>query len=120
MGASVSESYRVRLVARNEGIEYRDEKDVYRFNVMLKDKTWKVVLPCSKGDYYQEHELTDEERDVALPRIKRFLESKRYFGIFGPSYPVIFEREEPLSPEMQKIRSRVAEYWQWRAKSDGR
>jgi hypothetical protein len=91
-------SYQVRLVARNEGIDYVDEHDIYRFGVTFAEKLWRVSLPCSKGEGFRMHELTDEEAHVVLPRIKQYLESRRYFGIIGPTYPVIFERREWLHP----------------------
>lgn len=87
----MNEFYKVGLRARNEGIEYRDECDVYRFNVVLKGKRWTVYLPGSKGPSYQAHELTDRERGLILPRIKEYLERRRFFGVIGPSYPVTFE-----------------------------
>ena len=62
------ERYSIKLVARNEGIEYVDERDVYRFNVAFADKVWSVFLPCSKGKYYESHELTETERAVVGPR----------------------------------------------------
>jgi hypothetical protein len=55
------ERYSVRLVAKNEGIEYTDERDVYRFDVTFADKAWRVFLPCSRGKYYETYELTDED-----------------------------------------------------------
>jgi hypothetical protein len=86
----MNQRYSVKLVARNEGIEYIDEIDVYRFNVELADEKWRVFVPGSKGSNYQRHELTVEEQNTILPRIKKYLESRKYFGIFGPTYPVIF------------------------------
>ena len=87
----MQKGYTVRLVARNEGLEYRDEFDVYRFNVRLAGKKWTVVLPGSKGEHYVTHELSEEERATILPRISKYLGGRKYFGFFGPSYPVIFE-----------------------------
>ncbi|HEY1774182.1 MAG TPA: hypothetical protein VGH91_13420 [Gammaproteobacteria bacterium] len=89
----MSDDYKVRLVARGEGLYYRDERDVYRFNVSSRDKTWKVYLPGSRGEAYEPHELTDEERRRILPRIERYFRSEMYFGLFGSSCPVVFERK---------------------------
>jgi hypothetical protein len=100
----MSESFKVKLVARNEGIEYRDEHDVYRFNVSLRNQRWTVCLPGSKGESYQVHELTDEERLLILPRVKQYLEGRKYFGLIGSSYPVTFEREGPISDRMKEAR----------------
>lgn len=90
----MSAHYQVRLVARNEGIEYSDEYDVYRFNVELTDREWKVYLPGSRGKDYRAYELAGEEKDIVLPRVKKYLESRKYFGVVGPTYPVIFERKQ--------------------------
>src|ERR1700677_550566 len=102
------EHYSVRLVARNEGIEYTDERDVYRFDVAFADKAWRVFLPCSRGIYYESHELTDEERAVVLPRITKYLGGRKHFGFFGSSYPVTFNRASTVSPEIQEARRRAA------------
>jgi len=88
------ETYQIRLTARNEGIDYVDEQDIYRFGVALTDRVWRVFLPGSKGEKFGMHELTEAEVSVVLPRIKQFLESRKYFGIIGSTYPVIFEQRE--------------------------
>jgi hypothetical protein len=108
----MSESYKVKLVARNEGIEYRDERNVYRFNVALANERWTVYLPGSKGESYQVHELTDEERLLILPRIEKYLEGRKYYGLVGPSYPVTFEREGPISDETKEARLRAARFFE--------
>jgi|HubBroStandDraft_1064217.scaffolds.fasta_scaffold302026_2 hypothetical protein len=107
----MKQNYSVRLVARNEGIEYRDEHDIYRFNTMLKNKKWTVFVPGSKGKYFEPHELTDEEQSTILPRIKKYLEGKKYFGFIGPSYPVIFEREGQVSIAIEASRLGARRYW---------
>ena len=96
MRVPVNGRYEVRLVAKNEGVKYVDENDVYRFNVALKDGKWRVYLPGSKGKDYRRHELTPEERKVVLARIKEYLESRRYFWLIGPTYHVVFEDAGPL------------------------
>ncbi|MHB8812619.1 MAG: hypothetical protein ACYDAE_05085 [Steroidobacteraceae bacterium] len=116
----MDEGYSVKLVARNEGIEYRDEHDVYRFNLRLTNKTWTVSLPGSKGRNYQPHELTDEEQSVVLARVKAYLERRKYFGFVGPSYPVIFEREGPVSTAIAEGRMRASKYFDERDKADRR
>jgi hypothetical protein len=110
----MSKNYNVKLVARNEGIEYRDEHDIYRFNVSLKNQRWIVYLPGSKGDGYQVHELTDEERLLIIPRIKEYLEERKYCGVVGISYPVAFEREGPISDGMKGARIRAARFFEKR------
>jgi hypothetical protein len=108
----LKQRYSVRLVVRNEGIEYRDESGIYRFDVALKQKRWTVFLPGSKGEFFQIHELTPEECDRIEPRIIKYLENKRYFGFIGPSYPAVFAREAPVSEEIAQSRLRAAAYWE--------
>lgn len=112
--AIVKQGYTVKLVARNEGIEYRDELDVYRFNVGLTDGKWKVYLPGSKGENYQAHELTVQEKTIILPRIAKYLESRKYFGFFGPTYPVILEEEGSVSTAVAASRQRGSQFWERR------
>jgi hypothetical protein len=87
--------YKISLVARNEGIEYRDASGIYRFDVEPARRLWKVYLPGSKGDNYDIHELSDLERRTILPRIEQFLSTLKYFKWFGPTYPVSFVNHAP-------------------------
>jgi hypothetical protein len=89
----VHKSYSVRLVARLEGIEYIDEYDIYRFGVALINGVWRLYLPGSKGRYYEVHYLDEEEENRILPRIKAYLEAKKYYGIFGKRFPVEIVRQ---------------------------
>jgi hypothetical protein len=113
---SVNQRYTIRLVARNEGIEYRDESAVYRFNVRLADGIWRVYLPGSKGENYQMHILTDQERYTVLPRIAEYLERKKYFGFVGSTYPVAFEQEGPVSAWVDESRRKASLFWEHRKK----
>jgi hypothetical protein len=58
------------------------------------------------------YELTDEERSRILPRIEKYLVGRKYFGFIGPTYPVSFENEGPVSREVAENRRRAAEWWQ--------
>ena len=107
----MEKSYSVKLIARNEGIEYHDESGVYRFNVSLTEKKWVVYLPCSKGDFYQSYELNEAEYNKIIPHIVEYLENRKYFGIFGSTYPVIIEREGATSPQLEQSRQRASKYW---------
>lgn len=118
MKNSTKQDYSVRLIDRGECIEYRDANDVYRFNGWLKGKKWRVYLPGSKGEYYEPHELTNEEQAVVLPRIKQYLEGIKCFYFFGRTYPVVIEREPPVTPQIAATRRVVQEYWQRRKKAD--
>lgn len=107
----MGKTYSVKLVARNEGLEYRDECDVYRFNLFLTEKKWVVYLPCSKGESFKLHELTKDEYNKIIPRIIKFLENRKYFWMFGAKYPVIFERESDISPQIEQSRQQASKYW---------
>ena len=88
----VNERYTIHLVARNEGIKYVDDTDVYRFDVALIDRIWTLYLPGSKGPEYEIHELDEEEEKRILPRIIKYLQKMRYFGFFRVRYSVVIER----------------------------
>jgi hypothetical protein len=89
-----SDRYKIRLVARNEGIEYFDNVDVYRFNVALVGGEWRVYVPGSKGPDFEIHELDDEEKSRILPRISAYLKTIWWFGIFRRRYSVAVLRGE--------------------------
>jgi hypothetical protein len=108
----------MRICIPSRGIEYTDERDVYRFNVAFADKAWSVFLPCSKGKYYETHELTDQERAVVLPRITKYLEGRKYFGLIGPSCPVTFNPAPTVTAEVQEARRGAAEFWAQKKKLD--
>ncbi len=92
----MTDKFRVRLVARNEGVEYQDETGVYRFNVSLNDRRWTLFLPGSRGGSYESHRMDEAERSRILPRVIEFLEHIRWFGLFRRSYSVrIEERPAP-------------------------
>ena len=90
--AAMSSPFKVRLVARNEGIEYVDEQDIYRFDVSQVDGLWRLRLPGSKGKSFDTHELTADEERVVLARVTSYLRARKYFGIIGSTHPVIVER----------------------------
>ena len=81
-------NYRVRLTAKNEGLEYQDESGTYRFNVSLQDGVWTISLPGSRGDSYERYLMDQSERSRVLPRVIGFLEHVKWFGIFPRSYSV--------------------------------
>jgi hypothetical protein len=96
----MTESYSVRT-ASNKGVEYRDERDVYRFNAHVVNKKWTVYLPGSKGDYYQIHELTDDEQRIILPRIKKYLE-ENFCGLSGLRIRSRLSEKSPFPPQWRK------------------
>ena len=89
----MSDKYEINLISRNEGLDYEDEFGVFHFNVILDDGIWTVVLPCSKGDAFDEHCLTPEERLRILPRIKKYLSCIRWLGLFKRTYGVRISEE---------------------------
>lgn len=113
----MKEAYEVRLINKSEVIEYRDDADVYHFSAWLKKKRWTVYLPGTKGKYYEPYVLTDGEQKVIFPRIRSYLEGIKCFVWFGRSYPVVFEREGPVSPEMRALRRAIPQYLARRDKS---
>jgi hypothetical protein len=94
----MKEAYEVSLDPKGEVIKYRDEVDVYYFSLRRKKKKWIVYLPATKGEPHRRYELSEQEQKVIFPRIRSYLEPIKYFILFGRS-PVIFEREEPISPQ---------------------
>ena len=89
----MASDYTIALVARNEGIDYRDATTTYRFNFELSEKSWQVFLPGSKGDDFRICSLSESEAEIILPRIRAYLSSRKYFGLFGPTFPVLFVNE---------------------------
>lgn len=80
--------YTLRLTARQEGLEYRTATDVYRFDVALVGREWRVYLPGSKGEQFAPHELSAAEAAEILPRVVAFLEWDRLFGLRIRRYAV--------------------------------
>jgi hypothetical protein len=85
--------YRIRLAPKNEGIEYRDQHGVHRFNVAREGRVWILHLPGSKGDAYEPHELTAEEEARIVPRVTSYLSDIRWLGVFRRTYSVRLQRD---------------------------
>ena len=90
----MAESYHVRLIARNEVVEYRDELDSYWFDVNLVDKTWILFLPGRRGEISNVHELDADEQRRVRARITTYLSTIKWFGLFGEAF---FGRGEKAS-----------------------
>jgi hypothetical protein len=86
--------YSVKLVARNEGICYVDDYDIYRFDVTNAGRIWTLYLPGSKGPHYETHDLDEDEKARVLPRIIKYLEVIWYFGVFPRRYSVVIENKK--------------------------
>ena len=88
-------NFKIKLVARNEGIDYLDQGGAYKFNVGLHDNEWSLYLPASKDDCYP-YQLTDEELHRIVPRIREFLTKVKWFGLFGGPYTVkVIDQNKP-------------------------
>src|ERR1043166_4042491 len=84
----MSEShFRIRLAPKNEGVEYVDDVDTYRFNASLRDGAWTVELPPSS---LKQGSFTEDASAVIVPRIRAFLSKIRWFGVFPRTYLVEF------------------------------
>jgi hypothetical protein len=84
----VDREYSIRLVARQEGVEYRTATEVYRFDVLLHEGEWRLYLPGSRGEACTPHELTEREAAEILPRIEAYLRQDRLFGVPFGTRPV--------------------------------
>jgi hypothetical protein len=110
------ERYTVRLTARQEGLEYRTDREVHRFDVLLTGRQWQLHLPGSRGEGFTPYELTAAEEAEILPRLVRHLERDRLFGIPIRSYTVRVCRSPAprsrgaadLSPEQPVKRTSLA------------
>lgn len=83
--------YKIRLTARNEGLEYRDEYETYRFDVSLSGRGWVVHMPPTKGEFMV-NEMSESEESRVLPRVVNYLRTIYWFGIFPRRYSVRVER----------------------------
>ncbi len=85
---------RVRLTARNEGLECRVGGEVFRFGVELRGREWTLFLPGTKGEQFERHEFDREEELRILPALVAHLSRIRWLGIFPRSYSVLVQRGE--------------------------
>ena len=104
--------FKVRITARGEGVEYRDENGVYRFYASGGWRQWKIYFPCTKGDDYHLHEMNEEERATVLSNIRNWFQSKRVFGFFGPRYTVSFVTDGPICEQRARRLAISAKYFE--------
>ena len=90
----MADDFRIRLVAKNEGLEYEDPHGTYRFDLRREGKTWLVLLPGAKVGGAVRHHLTDDEKKRILPRVEADLKRIWWFGIWPSSYNVRFREHE--------------------------
>ncbi len=83
-------AYTIRLTARNEGIEYRNEQGPYWFNVALQGREWTLFVPGSKwlGSPEQPHPMSPDELQLIVPQLINYLSSIRWVGLFRRRYTV--------------------------------
>ena len=94
------EDYRIRLAPRNEGVEYTDSQGAYRFAVTHTAKEWAILLPATRGDNFEPHELSPDEEARILPRVSRYLSRVKWFGVFPRSYSVRFVHRQYAGHDM--------------------
>jgi hypothetical protein len=83
-------SFYVRLIDRNEAVEYRDENGVHAFDLRKKGREWTIYLPDSPDM------TADRERQV-IERTTKYLSRIWWFGVFPFRYTVRVERKNGLS-----------------------
>lgn len=85
---SKTKTYKIRLAAMNEGVDYMDDNGTYRFNILLKNKEWKLYVPGSFGENYEKHKISRDEEDIILDRIIYYLKQVKWLGLFRRKYTV--------------------------------
>jgi hypothetical protein len=78
---------RIRLAAKEEGLDYADESGLYRLNVYLAKKCWTVDIPgvrvADSGPWYP----TAVQREA----IRSYFFNMRLFGLISVGYTVAFQ-----------------------------
>ena len=83
-----TKKYEIRLASKNEGIDYIDYNGIYRFNIFLKNKEWKLYVPGSFGDNFEKYNISREEEEIIITRIVRYLKKIKWLGLFTRTYEV--------------------------------
>jgi len=117
-GDASGDAYHVSLVARNEGLEYRDRFGEYHFDVRKEGRRWLILLPGSWGADFQPHELTPDEECRIIPRLEKYLSRIWWLGVFPRSYSVGVAREEGWSRE-QELEQMQRQGWVLERRADG-
>ena len=84
----MSHPYKIRLVARNEVVEYQDKTGIYWFDVTLNKDTWTLFLPGKTGQIGHVETITDAEMERIVPAVTKFLINVKWFIFFGGPYKV--------------------------------
>jgi hypothetical protein len=85
----VAKEYSNRLIARNEGVEYRDAHNVYRFQLGRDGGEWILYLPPIP-------EIRDTNESLVIDRVKARLSRIWWLGIFPSTYTVRTEKAKAL------------------------
>jgi hypothetical protein len=85
----VAKEYSIRLIARNEGLEYRDAHGVYRFQLGRDGREWILYLPPIP-------EIRDANESLVIDRVKARLSKIWWLGFFPSTYTVRTEKAKAL------------------------
>ena len=80
--------FTVRVVARGEGLEYRDVYGLYTFDLGYKKRTYYLQVPGYAGPDSGKRVLSKQDFDRIIPRIIKKLSREKLFGIFTLHYRV--------------------------------
>lgn len=90
LNVKMDDTYKIEITHRGGALEYSDASGSYGFNAIPYKGIWEVSLLCYKGEKDIPEELTSDESKIIIPRLIKFIESKRRFGIFGKKYKAKF------------------------------
>ena len=74
--------FTIRFAARGEGLEYHDVYGVYRFDIGRKKGVYYLQVPGFAGPNSGKRQLSQQEFDRIIPRIKAHLSCEKLFGLF--------------------------------------
>jgi hypothetical protein len=70
----MSDSFSVQIVARGEGLEYTDADGTFRFDLGMKRSTIQLHAYSCSDAAFQPRVLSDEQRQLIIPRIVAYLQ----------------------------------------------
>lgn len=70
----MSDVFSVQIVARGEGLDYKDDDGVFRFNIGRIRSTIQFDAHSCSDDAFQPRQLSDEQRQRIIPRIVTHLQ----------------------------------------------
>ena len=84
-------THRITLQAKNEGLRYEDETGIFLFELGRENRTWHVYLPPTQELNFRKVVMSEEQRNIILPRIKSFLSRIWWLGVWPVRYKVEFK-----------------------------